>query len=100
MIGVVHGRDAIIIEHVNRMAPDLGSEWASAARDGVYRVEITGTPDITCEMAVGDPAAPTEGGMTSTAMRIVNAVHDVVAAPPGLASSLDLPLTLPRNAID
>jgi hypothetical protein len=97
-IGIVNGRDAITIEHVNRMAADLGPEWATAARDGVYRVEITGDPDISCDMAIGDPAAPTAGGMTVTAMRVVNAIHAVVAAPPGLVSSLDLPLTLPSGA--
>jgi hypothetical protein len=99
-IGVVHGRDAIIIEHVNRMAPDLGPQWQTAARDGVYRVEIKGDPDISCDMALGDPSFPTAAGMTSTAMRVVNAVHAVVAAPPGLVSSLDLPLTIPQNAVD
>jgi hypothetical protein len=99
-IGVVHGRDAIVIEHVNRMAPDLGPEWQTASRDGVYRVEISGNPDIRCDMALGDPSAATAAGMTSTAMRIVNAVHAVVAAPPGLLSSLDLPLTVPQNAVD
>ncbi len=96
-IGVVHGRDAIVIEHVNRMAPDLGPDWATATRDGTYRIEITGDPDISCEMTLG---AATAGAMTATAMRVVNAVHAVVAAPPGLLSSLDLPLTLPVNAVD
>jgi hypothetical protein len=32
-------------------------------------------------------------------MRIVNAVPFVVDAPPGLLSSLDLPLTLPQHAV-
>ena len=32
-------------------------------------------------------------------MRVVNAVPYVVAARPGLLSSLDLPLTLPRHAL-
>ena len=35
--------------------------------------------------------------MTATAMRIVNAVPYVVDAPPGLVSSLDIPVTLPRT---
>jgi hypothetical protein len=38
--------------------------------------------------------------MLATAMRIVNAIPFVVDAPPGLVSSLDLPLTTPRNAFD
>jgi hypothetical protein len=37
--------------------------------------------------------------MTATAARVVNAIPYVVDAPPGLLSSLDLPVTLPRHAI-
>ena len=36
--------------------------------------------------------------MPSTAMRVVNAIPYVVDAEPGLLSSLDLAMTLPRNA--
>ena len=39
----------------------------------------------------------TSGAMVATAMRIVNAVPYVIAAPPGLVSSLDLPITAPRD---
>jgi hypothetical protein len=35
--------------------------------------------------------------MAATAMRVVNAIPFVVAAPAGLLSSLDIPMTLPRN---
>ena len=38
--------------------------------------------------------------MTATAMRIVNAVPHVVAAPAGLLSSLDLPPTYPAHVFD
>lgn len=38
--------------------------------------------------------------MTATAMRIVNAVPFVVAAAPGLLSSLELPVTAPVAAFD
>ena len=55
-IGVVDGKDAIVIEHVNRMAPDLAPEWPIGERDGTYRIIIEGDPDIHCEMSVGDPA--------------------------------------------
>jgi 2,4-diaminopentanoate dehydrogenase len=36
--------------------------------------------------------------MVATAMRVVNAVPYVVAAPAGLVSSVDLPLTVPTHA--
>jgi hypothetical protein len=38
--------------------------------------------------------------MEATAMRVVNAIPYVVDAPPGIATSLDLPITAPRNAFD
>ena len=56
-IGVVDGRDAIVIEHVNRMAADLAPDWPTSERDGLYRITIEGDPDIVCEMAAGDPRA-------------------------------------------
>ena len=98
-IGVVDGHDAIVIEHVNRMAADLAPEWPIGERDGTYRIVIEGDPNIECTMAAGDPAASTAGAMVATAMRVVNAVPYVVDAPPGLLSSLDLPLTLPQHAL-
>ena len=36
-------------------------------------------------------------GMITTAMRLVNAVAAVVAAPPGLVTALDLPLVTGRG---
>jgi 2,4-diaminopentanoate dehydrogenase len=98
-IGVVDGRDAIVIEHVNRMAADLAPEWPTAERDGLYRITIEGDPDIICEMAAGDPQHASPGAMVATAMRVVNAVPYVVDAPSGLVTSLDLPITAPRHAL-
>jgi 2,4-diaminopentanoate dehydrogenase len=95
-IGVVNGRDAIVIEHVNRMAADLAPEWPTASRDGTYRIVIEGDPDVTCELAVGTPETASDDGMVATTMRLVNAIPYVCEAPAGLTTSLDLPLTTPR----
>jgi hypothetical protein len=54
-IAVVDGRDAIAIEHVNRLAFDLAPDWPSAARDGLYRIVVDGEPRITCELALARP---------------------------------------------
>ncbi len=97
-IGVVDGRDAIVIEHVNRMALDLAPGWPTSARDGTYRIEITGEPDMQCDFTVGQPETFSPDGMLATTMRIVNAIPAVCAASPGLVSSLDLPITLPVGA--
>jgi 2,4-diaminopentanoate dehydrogenase len=99
-IGVVDGRDAIVIEHVNRMAMDLAPEWPSADRDGTYRIIIEGSPSMQCDLTVGGVGSSSRDGMVATAMRIVNAIPAVHAAPPGLLSSRDLPLTLPVGAFD
>jgi len=97
-IGVVNGRDAIVIEHINRMADDLAPEWPTASRDGTYRIMVEGNPDLTCELTVGQPETASDDGMVATTMRLVNAIPYVCDAPAGLTTSLDLPLTTPRFA--
>ena len=99
-IGVVQGRDAIVIEHVNRMAGDLAPEWPTAARDGTYRIMVEGNPDLTCELTVGQPETASDDGMVATTMRLVNAIPYVCDAPAGLTTSLDLPLTTPNHAFE
>jgi hypothetical protein len=99
-IGVVAGRDAIVIEHVNRMAPDLAPDWPTAARDGTYRIAFDGEPSLACELTLGSPRDFSVQGMIATAMRVVNAIPYVCAAPPGLVTSADLPATLPHLAFE
>ncbi|HEY3671882.1 MAG TPA: dihydrodipicolinate reductase [Acidimicrobiia bacterium] len=96
-IGVVDGHDAIVIEHVNRMATDLAPEWPSAELDGTYRLMVEGEPDLRCDLAVGTPETFGPSFSLATAMRVVNAIPAVCHASPGLVSSLDLPLTLPGH---
>jgi 2,4-diaminopentanoate dehydrogenase len=100
--GVVGGHPVITIEHINRMAPDLAPEWASAPH-GTYRIVIEGEPHIHCDLRFGtEPTAQSANNdaMEATAMRVVNAIPYVVDAAPGIATSLDLPITAPRNALD
>jgi 2,4-diaminopentanoate dehydrogenase len=98
--GVVNGREAIVIEHVIRMARDVAPDWPQSQCDATYRVDIVGNPDIHCEMTMGEAEGHGAGraAMASTAMRVVNAIPYVIDAPPGLLSSLDIPMTLPRHA--
>ena len=97
-IGVVDGRDAIVIEHVNRMADDVAPDWPRASRDGTYRIVFEGDPGLSCELQLGGPGDFSAHGMIATAMRVVNAIPYVCAAAPGLVTSADLPTTLPRAA--
>jgi 2,4-diaminopentanoate dehydrogenase len=106
-IAVIDGREVITIEHINKLARDLAPEWGDVGEKPVYRIRIEGEPDIACDMTASlfDPAASGSnmtsgaGAMVATAMRVVNAIPFVVDAKPGLLSALDLPLTLPRNAL-
>jgi 2,4-diaminopentanoate dehydrogenase len=100
--GVVNGREAIVIEHIIRMARDVAPEWLTSEFDATYRVDIIGDPDIHCAMNLGAAEGHGAGraAMAATAMRVVNAIPYVVDAPAGLLSSLDMPNTLPRYSFD
>ena len=54
------------------------------------------------EMILGEAEGHGAGraAMTATAMRVVNAIPYVIDAAPGLLSSLDIPITLPRHVFD
>ena len=100
--GLLKGHPVITIEHINRMAPDLAPEWASAP-NGTYRLIIEGQPHIQCDLRLGTedtPESANDNAMEATAMRVVNAIPYVVDAASGIATSMDLPITAPRNAID
>ena len=101
-VGVVDGREAIVVDHIIRMARDVAPDWLNSEFDATYRVDIEGDPDIHCAMTMGEAEGHGAGhaAMAATAMRVVNAIPFVVEAPPGLLSSLDLPTTLPRFAFD
>jgi 2,4-diaminopentanoate dehydrogenase len=100
--GVVAGREAIVVEHIIRMARDVAPDWPTSDCDATYRVDIDGEPDIHCAMTMGAAEGHAAGhaAMAATAMRVVNAIPFVVDASAGLLSSLDLPTTLPRYVFD
>ena len=100
--GVVNGQEAIVIEHIIRMARDVAPDWLTSEFDATYRVDIEGDPQIRCAMNLGEAEGHGAGhaAMTATAMRVVNAIPFVVDAQPGLLSSLDMPNTLPRHVFD
>lgn len=92
--GMVEGRAVIVIEHITRLRDDLRPDWPRAAQEGgSYRVEITGEPsyhvDICPTSKKGDH---NHAAIVAAAGRIVNAIPAVIAASPGIRSTLDLPL--------
>ena len=96
--GIVNGRPAIIVEHVTRMDDDIAPDWPQPAGHGCYRILVEGSPSFVCELQMlGDDGDHNTGGLVATAMRCLNAIPAVCAAPPGLLSTLDLPLVTGRH---
>lgn len=97
--GMVDGHPAIVVDHVTRTRDDLRPDWARpVSGGGAYRVEIKGEPsyvvDIVPSSEHGDH---NHAAIVAACGRIVNAIPDVVAAAPGIATTLDLPLPTGRG---
>jgi 2,4-diaminopentanoate dehydrogenase len=99
--GIVRGRVAVVLEHVTRLRDDIAPEWPKPlAGSGCYRVVMEGSPSMTCELLMhGEDGDHNTGNLIATAMRILNAIPAVCAAPPGLVSALDLPLVPGRHLL-
>lgn len=97
---MVGNRAVIVLEHVTRLRDDLGAAWPQPAGRGCYRVQTTGEPNYTLDLQlVGRDGDHNTAGLKATAMRLVNAVPAVVAAPSGLVTALDLPLVTGRGLV-
>jgi 4-hydroxy-tetrahydrodipicolinate reductase len=85
---------------VTRLRADLAPDWPQPAGQGCYRVQVTGEPNYTLDLQLlGTDGDHNTAGLKATAMRLVNAVEAVVAAPPGLLTALDLPLITGRGLV-
>ena len=90
--GVVDGRTVITMEHVNRLTQAAAPEWPfpPEGRSGVHRVVVAGRPGVEINTHVGLGGTDhNEAGVIATAMKAVNAIPVVCAAPPGLVSLRD-----------
>jgi hypothetical protein len=92
--GMVAGRPAIVVEHVTRLRPDLRPDWAQPAQPGgSYRVEITGEPSYVMDVCpTSRNGDHNYAAILAAAGRIVNAIPDVINAPAGIRTTLDMPL--------
>jgi 2,4-diaminopentanoate dehydrogenase len=92
--GMVNGKPAVVLEHVTRLRNDLQPDWPQPAQDGgSYRIEVTGEPSYTLDLCLSSPNGDhNHAGLVATAARVVNAIPAVVAAAPGIRTTLDLPL--------
>lgn len=94
VIGLVGGAPVVVLEHITRLREDLCPEWPQPAQPGGnYRIEITGEPSYALDLCLASPNGDhNHAGLVATAMRLVNAIPAVVAAPPGICTTIDLPL--------
>jgi 4-hydroxy-tetrahydrodipicolinate reductase len=92
--GMKDGKPAVVLEHVTRLRNDLHPEWPQPAQEGgSYRIEITGEPSYAVDVCLSSPNGDhNHAGLVATAARVVNAIPAVVAAAPGITTTLDLPL--------
>ncbi|CAM3098199.1 diacylglycerol kinase [Skermania piniformis] len=92
--GMVGDRAVVVVEHVTRLRDDLRPDWARPAQPGgAYRIEITGEPSYAVDICPSSRRGDHNyAAILAAAGRIVNAIPAVSAAPPGIRTTLDLPL--------
>jgi hypothetical protein len=92
--GIVNGKPVVVLEHVTRLRDDLCPDWPQPAQEGgSYRIEVTGEPNYALDLCLSSSKGDhNHAGLVATAARIVNAIPAVVAAEPGIRTTLDLPL--------
>jgi 2,4-diaminopentanoate dehydrogenase len=99
VFGLVNGDPVVVLEHVTRLREDLCPDWPQPAQPGgSYRIEITGEPSYAVDICLSSRKGDhNHAGLVATAMRLVNAIPAVVAAQPGIVTTLDLPLVTGRG---
>jgi hypothetical protein len=102
IIGLVKGKPVIVIDHVTRLREDLAPDWPQPAQPGgSYKVEIVGEPSYTVDICPTSRRGDHNyAAIAAGAGRVVNAIPAVVAAPPGIRTTLDLPLITGKGLFD
>jgi 2,4-diaminopentanoate dehydrogenase len=98
--GMIGGKARIVAEHITRIIDDIAPTWptAPAGRQGAHRVIISGRPNIEVTICADDGNGNSaEGGNATAAGRLVHSIPAVVAAAPGVVTTLDLPLVVGRG---
>lgn len=102
LTGMVAKRPFLTVNHITRIGPAMAPSWPNVGKRGGYRVEITGSVPICCELPLGlsDSATTLDDATVMTASRCVSAVPFIVQAPTGYLTLNELPaLTGWRNPV-
>jgi 4-hydroxy-tetrahydrodipicolinate reductase len=102
LTGIVKGKPAFVVNHVNRMGNDMAPDWPQVGTDGGYRIEMDAFPPLHADFPMGLPGGTGSSfadAMAMTAARCVNAIEAVVQAQPGYRTFLDLASVGARYAL-
>jgi hypothetical protein len=101
VVGKSGGVPRVILDHVTRTHVDQMPSWPQPPEGGgCYRVEVEGEPVMRIDFTHhGEDGDHNVSGMIVTAMRLVNAVHAVCDAEPGLVFAKDLPPITGRGLV-
>jgi 4-hydroxy-tetrahydrodipicolinate reductase len=95
LTGIVAGEPRLVINHVNRMGPEMGPDWPRIAdAEGGYRIEVDGMPPYRGEFPLAQPGGTgysLDDAVIMTAARCVNSIDAVVGAAPGYRTVNELP---------
>lgn len=95
IVGHADGQERVVIEHITRMGADAAPDWQHhPSPHGGYRILIDGMPSYTLDLTIEHEGDHVAGSSCGTVMRELNAIPAVVAAPPGVLSTLDLLLVV------
>lgn len=90
IVGMAGGEERIVVEHVTRLRDDDAPQWAQGHG---YRILVGGEPNVQLELTLSsDRGDHNHAGCLATAMHVVNAIPQVVAAAPGVLTMLELPV--------
>jgi len=93
LAGLVAGEKRIVLEHITRMGEHSAPEWPRhPSTRGGYRIVVEGLPTFTIDFEIQAHGETLLGLMYASVSRQLNSIPAVIAAPPGVLCSLDLPL--------
>ncbi|MDA4085010.1 2,4-diaminopentanoate dehydrogenase [Mycolicibacterium hassiacum DSM 44199] len=93
LAGIVDDEPRVVLEHITRMGENAAPDWPRhPSPHGGYRVIVDGLPTYTVDIEMHGRGSNMRGLTYATVMRELNAIPAVIAAPPGVLSTLDLPL--------
>lgn len=95
LLGMMGGEERIRLEHITRMGETSAPDWVRHPSPlGGYRIILDGMPTYTIDIEMHGRGNNLRGLTFATVMRELNAIPAVVAAAPGVLSTLDLPVVV------